>query len=203
MTIAVTGRPAIARDQRVEMRGIIGAGIDHREIAGADEMGLRAGEGEGRRIGREHARDERFELDRLAGREVAHAVEMAAAAARNDKVRRAECEEPAPRVAPRWPARLPPWRVQSSSPAWARSSCISVIESSIELSASLRSSALSRWSAHHAAARGLQPGKRRTIGVAFDIGRIGGDRGALCRALGRDLRIRSVQMMMRACRPPD
>jgi hypothetical protein len=62
------------RQQRVQMRGIVGAGVDHREVAGADEVGLRAAVGVRRGIGRQHASDERFELDRLAGRKIAHAA---------------------------------------------------------------------------------------------------------------------------------
>ena len=48
--------------QRVEMLGKVGAGIDHRDLAVADQIGLRAEIGECRRIVREHAGNAGLEL---------------------------------------------------------------------------------------------------------------------------------------------
>jgi hypothetical protein len=64
--------------ERVEMRGVVGAGVDHRNVGRTDDVGLCAGKGIGRRVRREHARDKRLELDRDAGRMLSHCREMAA-----------------------------------------------------------------------------------------------------------------------------
>lgn len=57
-------------EQRSEMRRVVRAGIDHRHILPAHQIGLRAGIGEGRRIGRQHARHQRGKPHQRAGREV-------------------------------------------------------------------------------------------------------------------------------------
>ena len=77
MTIAVTGRPSTARSSASICAGVVGARIDHGEIARADQVGLGARIGESGRIGREHPRNERFELLSHAGRLLPHAGEMA------------------------------------------------------------------------------------------------------------------------------
>jgi hypothetical protein len=49
--------------------GIVGARVDDRQpFVRADEIGLGAGIGERRAVGREHAADERFEVFAQAGR---------------------------------------------------------------------------------------------------------------------------------------
>ncbi len=60
--------------ERGEVRGIVGPGIDHREIGRADQIGLRARVGEGRGIGRQHAGDQLVEHHRHAGRGFRHAA---------------------------------------------------------------------------------------------------------------------------------
>ena len=49
-------------DQRLDMLGKVGPGIDDRDLPLADQIGLRAVISEGRRIVREHARDSGLEL---------------------------------------------------------------------------------------------------------------------------------------------
>ncbi len=48
--------------QGVEMLGQVGAGIDHRRLAAADDVGSGAGIGERARVGRHHAADQRRDL---------------------------------------------------------------------------------------------------------------------------------------------
>ena len=84
-----THRPPGDRgDQRVEVSGIVRAGIDHRQIGSAHQMRLRAGVGVGRRIGGEHPRHQRFEPDRGAGGRFGHRSQMAAHRGRGKALRR-------------------------------------------------------------------------------------------------------------------
>jgi hypothetical protein len=59
--------PGDGAQQRVHMRGIIRAGVDHRHVACPYDVALRAGVGEGRRIGRQHTRHHRRERHGFAG----------------------------------------------------------------------------------------------------------------------------------------
>ncbi len=59
-------------EDRIYVLSQIRPGIDHRDIATADDIGLRAGKGEGGGIGGEHAPDERMNLLNLSGRHIGH-----------------------------------------------------------------------------------------------------------------------------------
>ena len=77
--------PGDGGEQRLHMRGLVGTGVDHRQIGAADEVRLRTGIGEWRRVGREDPSNERFELDGNAGGLLGHAGQMAVGAAKRNR----------------------------------------------------------------------------------------------------------------------
>ena len=78
--IAADGPAADRAFERFEMLRQVGAGIDHRDLALADQIGLRAVISEGGGVVREDPRDARLELLQLRVRRV-HGVSRQAASA--------------------------------------------------------------------------------------------------------------------------
>jgi hypothetical protein len=98
MTMAATVASGDRREERREVRGVVGARIDDGQISGADQVRLGAGMRERRRVWSEHAGDQRLELDERPRGSLWHRDGMAALARpRNWRPPRFRAGRPPPR----------------------------------------------------------------------------------------------------------